>query len=207
MIDLYQFPRLLNTKITFILMGLVMVAFTGCVESRPRYAVVVPTRTIIVVPSQLTPKSTVLPDPTATLQPSVTPVPQTPTPLPIPTIAPSPTPASIPTPAPTIVPTIESDVVKESTSNSGTFNLSLDFEGIGNESVVRSDRVLLHGVTSPDAIVSVNGVILEVQPDGTFELTLPLDPGPNIVDIVASDLEGNSINSSLAIISIPEDSG
>ena len=184
-----------------------MVAFIGCVESRPRYAVAVPTQTIIVVPSQLTPKSTVLPDPTATPQPSVTPVPQTPTPLPIPTIAPSPTPASIPTPAPTIVPTIESDVATESTSNSGTFNLSLDFEGIGNESVVRSDRVLLHGVTSPDAIVSVNGVILEVQPDGTFELTLPLDPGPNIVDIVASDLEGNSINSSLAIISIPEDSG
>jgi|TARA_Y100001949_G_scaffold166204_1_gene162633 hypothetical protein len=83
----------------------------------------------------------------------------------------------------------------------------LDFEGIGNESVVRSDRVLLHGVTSADATVSVNGVILEVQSDGTFELTLPLEPGPNIVDIVASDLEGNSINSSLAIISIPEDSG
>ena len=184
-----------------------MVAFTGCVESRPRYTVAVPTPTISMVPLQPTPKSTVLPDPTATPQPSVTPFPQTPTPLPVSTIAPSPTPASIPTPAPTIAPTIESDVAIESTPNSGTFNLSLDFEGIGNESVVRSDRVLLHGVTSPDAIVSVNGVILEVQPDGTFELTLPLDPGPNIVDIVASDLEGNSINSSLAIISIPEDSG
>ena len=207
MIDLYQFRRLLNTKITFILVALVMVAITGCVESRPRYTVAVPTPTIIAVPLQPTPKSTVLPDPTATPQPSVTPVPQTPTPPPIPTIIPSPTPVPIPTPTPTIAPTIESDNDIESTPNSGTFNLSLDFEGIGNESVVRSDRVLLHGVTSPDAIVSVNGVILEVQPDGTFELTLPLDPGPNIVDIVASDLEGNSINSSLAIISIPEDSG
>ena len=207
MIDLYQFPRLLNIKITFILVGLVIVAITGCVESRPRYTVAVPTPTIIAVPLQPTPKSTVLPDPTATPQPSVTPVPQTPTPPPIPTITPSPTSVPIPTPTPTIAPTIESRKDIESTPNSGTFNLSLDFEGIGNESVVRSDRVLLHGVTSPDAIVSVNGVILEVQPDGTFELTLPLDPGPNIVDIVASDLEGNSINSSLAIISIPEDSG
>ena len=179
----------------------------GCVESRPRYTVAVPTPTIIAVPLQPTPKSTVLPDPTAMPQPSATPAPQTPTPGPIPTITPSPTPVPIPTPTPTIAPTIEPDVSIESTPNSGTFNLSLDFEGIGNESVVRSDRVLLHGVTSPDAIVSVNGVILEVQPDGTFELTLPLDPGPNIVDIVASDLEGNSINSSLAIISIPEDSG
>ena len=207
MIDLYQFPRLLNIKITFILVGLVIVAITGCVESRPRYTVAVPSPTIIAAPLQPTPKATVLPDPTATPQPSVTPVPQTPTPPPIPTIIPSPTPVPIPTPTPTIAPTIESDAAIESTPDSGTFNLSLDFEGIGNESVVRSDRVLLHGVTSPDAIVSVNGVILEVQPDGTFELTLPLDPGPNIVDIVASDLEGNSINSSLAIISIPEDSG
>ena len=207
MIDLYQFPRLLNIKITFILVGLVIVAITGCVESRPRYTVAVPTPTINPATLQPTPKSTVLPDPTATPQPSVPPVPQTPTPPPIPTIIPSPTPVPSPTPTPTIAPTIESHNDIESTPNSGTFNLSLDFEGIGNESVVRSDRVLLHGVTSPDAIVSVNGVILEVQPNGTFELTLPLDPGPNIVDIVASDLEGNSINSSLAIISIPEDSG
>ena len=169
--------------------------------------VAAPTPTIVVMPLQATPISTVLPDPTATLQPSVTPVPLTPTPLPIPTIALIPTPISVSTPVPTIAPAVETVIPIGSTPNSGTFNLSLDFEGIGNESVVRSDRVLLHGVTSADATVSVNGVILEVQADGTFELTLPLEPGPNIIDIVASDLEGNSINSSLAIISIPEDSG
>jgi hypothetical protein len=72
--------------------------------------------------------------------------------------------------------------------------------------VVRSETVLLRGFTTPDAIVSVNGVIVEVQADGTFELTLVLEPGPNIVEVVASDLGGNTINSSLAIISIPEDS-
>jgi len=204
MIDLYQFIRLLSTKIFLILVGLFL-ALTGCVESRPRYAIALPTPTIVVVPVKATPLSTVLPEPTATPQPLATPVPLTPTP--IPTIAPTPTPISVSTPVPTIIPTVETEVPVGSTPNSGTFNLSLDFDGIGNESVVRSDRVLLHGVTSADATVSVNGVILEVQSDGTFELTLPLEPGPNIVDIVASDLEGNSINSSLAIISIPEDSG
>ena len=66
--------------------------------------------------------------------------------------------------------------------------------------------MLLRGITSADAIVSVNGVIVEVQADGTFELTLALDPGPNVVDVVASDLSGNLASSSLAIISIPEDS-
>ena len=206
MIDLYQFIRLLSTKIFLILVGLFL-ALTGCVESRPRYAIALPTPTIVVVPVKATPLSTVLPEPTATPQPLATPVPLTPTPIPIPTIAPTPTPISVSTPVPTIVPTVETEVPIGSAPNSGTFNLSLDFDGIGNESVVRSDRVLLHGVTSADATVSVNGVILEVQSDGTFELTLPLEPGPNIVDIVASDLEGNSINSSLAIISIPEDSG
>ena len=206
MIDLYQFIRLLSTKIFLILVGLFL-ALTGCVESRPRYAIALPTPTIVVVPVKATPLSTVLPEPTATPQPLATPVPLTPTPIPIPTIALTPTPISVSTPVPTIVPTVETEVPIGSTPNSGTFNLSLDFDGIGNESVVRSDRVLLHGVTSADATVSVNGVILEVQSDGTFELTLPLEPGPNIVDIVASDLEGNSINSSLAIISIPEDSG
>ena len=206
MIDLYQFIRLLSTKIFLILVGLFL-ALTGCVESRPRYAIALPTPTIVVVPVKATPLSTVLPEPTATPQPSATPVPLIPTPIPIPTIAPTPTPISVSTPVPTIAPTVETEIPIGSTPNSGTFNLSLDFEGIGNESVVRSDRVLLHGVTSADATVSVNGVILEVQSDGTFEITLPLEPGPNIVDIVASDLEGNSINSSLAIISIPEDSG
>ena len=206
MIDLYQFIRLLSTKIFLILVGLFL-ALTGCVESRPRYAIALPTPTIVVVPVKATHLSTALPEPTATPQPLATPVPLTPTPIPIPTIAPTPTPISVSTPVPTIVPTVETEVPIGSTPNSGTFNLSLDFDGIGNESVVRSDRVLLHGVTSADATVSVNGVILEVQSDGTFELTLPLEPGPNIVDIVASDLEGNSINSSLAIISIPEDSG
>ena len=206
MIDLYQFIRLLGTKIFLILVGLFL-ALTGCVESRPRYSIVLPVSTIVVVPVKATPVSTVLPEPTATPQPSATPVLLIPTPIPIPTIAPTPTPISVSTPVPTIAPTVETEIPIGSTPNSGTFNLSLDFDGIGNESVVRSDRVLLHGVTSADATVSVNGVILEVQSDGTFELTLPLEPGPNIVDIVASDLEGNSINSSLAIISIPEDSG
>ncbi|MBN4064496.1 hypothetical protein JYU04_02025 [Dehalococcoides mccartyi] len=81
--------------------------------------------------------------------------------------------------------------------------MALDFEGLGDESIVRSDTVLLRGQTSADAIVSVNDVIVEVQGDGTFELTLVLEPGPNFVDVVASNLDGSVISSSLAIISIP----
>ena len=104
-------------------------------------------------------------------------------------------PTAVPTvlPIPTVVPTV----------SSSAFNLALNFEGIGDESIVRSDTVLLRGVTSADAIVSVNDVIIQVQADGTFELTIGLKPGPNFVDVVASNLDGSSHSSSLAIISIP----
>ena len=171
-----------------LVLSLVILAAAGCVESRARHTPVPPTATATAtaVPPQPTatptPVPTAIPVPTATATPTRVP----PTPTPVPTSTPEPTPTSTP--------------------RSGTFNLSLNLEGIGDESVVRSETVLLRGRTAADAIVSVNGVIVEVQSDGTFELTLALDPGPNLVEIVASDLDGNSISSTLAIISIPENS-
>lgn len=167
------------TRIALLVFGIVLITATGCVESRARHTPVPPT-----------PTATALPVPTAT----PTPVPPSPTPLP--TATPEP---ATPTPTPTTVPT--ATVVL--TVGAGTFNLALDFEGIGDESIVYSDTVLLRGVTSADAIVSVNEVIVEVQPDGTFELTLLLKEGGNFVDVVASNLDGSTIYSSLAIISIP----
>ena len=188
---LISLKRLLVLRSALFTLVLVLVAATGCVESRDRYT-----------PVPSTPTATSVPIPTST----ATPIPPTPVPLtPTPTSTPAPTATPVPptptvTPTPTVAPTPTAAPIATST---GTFNLALDFEGIGDESIVRSDTVLLRGITSADAIVSVNGVILEIQPDGTFELTLALDPGPNIVDVVASDLDGSSINSSLAIISIP----
>lgn len=172
---------------------------TGCVESRARHTPVPPppTATATTVP---VPVATATPVPTATPTPTPAPVPTAtslPTATPTPTATPvPPTPTTTPEPTATAIPTPRSE----------TFNLSLDFEGLSDESVVRSETVLLRGITAAGAIVSVNGVIVEVQADGTFELTLALESGPNIVDVVASDLAGNSINSSMAIISIPEDS-
>ncbi len=176
---------LLANKPLFLVLGFIMIAATGCVESRARFTPVPPTPA---------PTETISPAPTVT--PTVTPIPPTATPVPtatplLPTATPVPTVSPTPTPAP--VPTV----------GSGTFNLTLNFVGVGEEGIVRSDTVLLRGITSTDAIVSVNDVIVEVQADGSFELTLVLDPGPNFVDVVASNLDGSTINSSLAIVSDP----
>ncbi|MEE8046191.1 MAG: hypothetical protein V3T49_05065, partial [Dehalococcoidia bacterium] len=165
-----------------LVIGLILVAATGCVESRARHTPV-PSPTPTATP---TPEPTVTPTPV----PTETAVPPVPTATSVPPTA-TPEPTATPVPTATIAP------------STGTFNLALEFEGIGDESVVYAETVLLRGVTSADAIVSVNGVILEVQPDGTFELTLALDVGPNLVDVVASDLDGSTINYLLAIVSIP----
>jgi len=129
--------------------------------------------------------------PTPTVTPS--PAPEA-TATPIPVVTPTSAPASTPTPVPQPV----------ATTNSGTFNLTVDFEGLSEENVIRSDTVVLRGSTAPDAIVSVNGVLVDVRSDGSFQISLALDDGPNLIDVVASDLLGNSASSSLTVISIPE---
>ena len=180
----HRFPSRIRAYVPMILVFAFLVIVTSaCVESRPRYT-----------PVPATPTST--PVPTAT--PTATPLP--PSPTPVPTATPVPTPVVA---APTVEPTPVPTVLVAPTVSTGTFNLTLDFEGLNDESIVRSETVLLRGLTSADAIVSVNDVIVEVQANGTFELTLSLDPGPNFVDVVASNLDGSQINSSLAIISIP----
>ena len=175
-------------KFAVVLAGLLSFVIIGCVESRARYT-----------PVPATPASTSIPLPTTTTVPPTS----TSTPTPTPTSAPVPTATPSPTPVPTAVPTVLPIPTVVPTVSSSAFNLALNFEGIGDESIVRSDTVLLRGVTSADAIVSVNDVIIQVQADGTFELTIGLKPGPNFVDVVASNLDGSSHSSSLAIISIP----
>ena len=47
------------------------------------------------------------------------------------------------------------------------------------------------GKTEPGAVVTVDGVAVTVQPDGTFTYTFTLANGPNPISIVSSDKAGN----------------
>lgn len=188
-------PLTVGSKL--LLAAMVLVAIVGCVESQPRYAAVLPPTPLPTATASTTPEPSatpipIPPTPTAiTVLPTATPVPPAPTPTPTPT----PVATATPVPVATATPTLDSD----------TFNLRLDFEGISDENVVRSDTVFLRGVTTPDAVVSVNGVIVRVEADGTFELALALKEGPNEVVIIASDISGNIASSTLVVVSIPEE--
>ena len=66
-------------------------------------------------------------------------------------------------------------------------------------------RVL--GKTQIDAMVAVNGIPIDVAPDGTFQRDLLLREGANLVEVVATDLLGQSVSTSAAVFSTSSTAG
>lgn len=75
-------------------------------------------------------------------------------------------------------------------------------EPIG-DSVVSSSPVTVTGSTTPDAVVSINGESTEVDIEGIFSAQITLVEGPNEIEVVASNLQGDQENVILAIIYLP----
>lgn len=83
--------------------------------------------------------------------------------------------------------------------------LFLELQGLGENTVVRGNAIVASGLTSPDAVLSINGVIIPINDDGSFEVTLALTEGPNLLEIVSSDLFGNQESRVLWVVALPED--
>ena len=122
------------------------------------------------------------------------------TPVPAPTSPPVPTlSTAVPEPAATPIPiTIGSSPTQ--------FGLFLELQGLGENTVVRGNAIVASGQTSPDAVLSINGVIIPINDDGSFEVTLALNEGPNLLEIVSSDLSGNQESRVLWVVALPEGS-
>ncbi len=72
-----------------------------------------------------------------------------------------------------------------------------------NNSTTTSDKVEVNGRTSPGAVVTVNGELAEVDEEGNFTMMVVLEEGPNLIEVIASDSEGNQESRTLAIIYVP----
>ena len=72
-----------------------------------------------------------------------------------------------------------------------------------DQSIVSEAVVRLSGRTGPEAITSVNGVSVSVDELGFFSTTVTLDPGPNIIDVVATNVDGKTLSTVLALIYRP----
>jgi len=84
-----------------------------------------------------------------------------------------------------------------------TSELTLELFGLGEETVVRGNSIVVAGRTRPNAVLSVNGVIIPLASDGRFEVTVGLKRGPNLIEVVVSDLAGVQISRILTVIALP----
>ena len=121
----------------------------------------------------------------------------------------TPTATSVPVPEPTAtpVPVAVDTTPQESPEITEEIELSeelfLEVVEPADESIVEDTPLALVGRTTPDAVVSVQGETVDVGPDGQFVALVSLEPGPNVIEVVASDLTGQAETSVLAVIYIP----
>lgn len=186
----------------------VTVLATACSGSVPRDPAL---RTATAIPRQQTaaPPASTAPTapPDAVLLPTPTPAPTAAPQQPPPTATaaisetPRPGPTPTPTPQPTSVP-----IIDPAGAPVRTFGLFLEVIGLGEENIVRGNTLFLGGRASPDAVLSINGVIIPVDSDGVFGVNVSLNPGPNLLEVVASDLDGNTESRIITVISLDDES-
>ena len=115
-------------------------------------------------------------------------------PTPTPTATVAATPVSTETPAPTQMPTLEPTASGPTSTPAPTASPSLPprLELITPEdgAGVEVDAIRVVGITDVDASVGVNGVPVEIAADGSFQHDLDLEPGANLIEVVAANLSG-----------------
>ncbi|MBI5031260.1 MAG: hypothetical protein HZB51_12090 [Chloroflexi bacterium] len=81
--------------------------------------------------------------------------------------------------------------------------LRMQITAPADESIVSTAKVQIVGQTLPNAVVSVNGDLVNLDPVGKFQYAITLDEGANIIEIVASDFNGNEQDKILRVIYEP----
>jgi hypothetical protein len=68
-----------------------------------------------------------------------------------------------------------------------------------DESVVAVPQVDVAGQAPPDTVITINDTIVVVGATGQFSATVPLQDGPNELDVLASDPDGNEVSATLFV--------
>jgi hypothetical protein len=131
--------------------------------------------------------TTMAPAPNATPAPSLAPraaitlLPQ-PTSIPDVPIFVPPTPVII---VPEVPPTL---ALPNTPTPAAPFNITLDAPRDGD--TTNTSPLLVKGVTVSNAVVSVNDVVGVADGEGRFSLAVPLQAGPNVLEVIASQPNG-----------------
>ena len=115
-----------------------------------------------------------------------------PTPTAVPSTAPilssSPTTTAVTPLAEGVIPATE---IPQTTAPEPSGTLLLQVLSPQDEAVVNTPQMDIIGSAAAGAVVSINDEILLVGNDQQFNTTIALDEGPNLIEILASDDQGN----------------
>jgi hypothetical protein len=100
----------------------------------------------------------------------------------------------IPQPPPTLA-------VVDTPTPSSAFTLTLETPHDGE--TLRVSPVLVIGRTSPGAVVSVNDAVAIANAQGRFSVSVPLQEGPNVLEVIASDAAGEQVYIILTVLYQP----
>lgn len=185
---------------TALLAAIVVTACSGSVPRDPSL------RTATAMAGERTQQTAQTATPVPTTAPDAVPLPTPTARGPVPTVTPgSRTPVSGPATTSTAQPT-SVPIINPTGAPVTTFGLFLEVIGLGEENIVRGNTLFLSGRANPDAVLSINGVIVPVDSDGVFGVNVSLDPGPNLLEVVASDLAGNTESRVITVISLASES-
>jgi hypothetical protein len=65
--------------------------------------------------------------------------------------------------------------------------------------VVNTPQIQVTGTSTPGSVVTVNDVILIVGADGQFTAAIPLEEGPNLIEVIASNDSGSETSVELTV--------
>lgn len=68
-----------------------------------------------------------------------------------------------------------------------------------DNTITDADKIEVKGHTNPEAVVSINEVMTTADANGSFTATVNLAEGPNVIEVVASDEEGDQAEASLIV--------
>jgi hypothetical protein len=81
--------------------------------------------------------------------------------------------------------------------NSGP--LTVTITSPADETVMDTPQVDVAGQAPPDTVITINDTIVVVEASGQFSVSVPLQEGPNELDVIASDPAGDQASSKLVV--------
>lgn len=112
----------------------------------------------------------------------------------VPVASPSPIPAfnaaGVTLPPPTIILPAVPPTLAVANTPVPSANFTVTLEAPRDGETTTASPLLVTGSTAPGAVVSVNDAVGIANAQGHFALTVPLEPGPNVLEVIASKPNG-----------------